>query len=219
MLVKLSLVSLKLHKKHGQLHFDKTKMALVSIWRLDLKNLYATHLDIVRLSMLFTFDAAENHRRKLFSLAVLHGLKWILVYLYLLIFFPYHDRTKISALSEMLLEIIWNLIFLFLQQKIILVVGPPPPAFSLKRITHKKIELLKKNLQFHKQYCYDQLALFGNNNNKVNFFHSSLLMNYLPFSCQTLLPVLVPLLSNVLYWHVNIFSWANKANPIVGQRR
>lgn len=84
----------------------------------------------------------------------------------------------------------------------------------------QKIELVKKNLQFRKEYCHDQLALFGNsNNNKVKFFHSSLLMNYLPFSCQTLLNVLVQLLSNVLHWYVNIFSWANKANLIVGLRR
>lgn len=76
MLVKLSLISRKLHKMHGQLHFDKMKMALVSISRLDLKKLYAMQLvAFVRLSMLFTFDNAENHRRKLVLLFVLHRLK------------------------------------------------------------------------------------------------------------------------------------------------
>lgn len=42
---------------HGQLHFDKTKMAVANTWRLDLKKLYAMHLPVfVSLNMLLYFQ-------------------------------------------------------------------------------------------------------------------------------------------------------------------
>lgn len=41
--------------------------------------------------------------------------------------------------------------------------------FHIKRITHRDTKIISKekknNLQFHKQFCQEQLALFGNNNN------------------------------------------------------
>lgn len=176
--VKLSLFSLQLPKMYDQMYLDMTKMVVVSVWRLDLKQCYTVKLlYFARLRMLFTFDNSENHRRNklLFLLAAFHEFKWILAYLYHL-YHLYHYCESVR----------WNIFFFF---------------FWWAAICRLSLNFLKKYPISQAVLSWTSGIIWQHNNNKkvVQIFHSSLLMNYLPFSCQIFLHVLVQLLSNILY--------------------
>lgn len=80
--------------------------------------------------------------------------------------------------------------------------------FHIKRITHRDTKIISKEKKiisnFTNSFVKNSWHYLATTTTIVKMFHSSSLMNYLPFSCQSFPHVLVHLLSNILYCHVNM---------------
>lgn len=91
--------------------------------------------------------------------------------------------------------------------------------FHIKRITHRDTKIISKKKiisnkkkkkspknisNFTNSFVKNSWHYLATTTTIVKMFHSSSLMNYLPFSCQSFPHVLVQLLSNILYCHVNM---------------
>lgn len=80
--------------------------------------------------------------------------------------------------------------------------------FHIKRITHRDTNIISKEKKiisnFTNSFVKNSWHYLATTTTIVKMFHSSSLMNYLPFSCQSFPHVLVHLLSNILYCHVNM---------------